>query len=116
MSSADDRNSSSSDEKVILTKEQALSMLPDGDRIHTFRSAFGGVLIGCDWDRDKLEQEIREKQCEVGGSQCQAMNHGLVVWTSETEPLFVECRTGIDYEAFDTVSSNSTAEKDDSNE
>lgn len=91
-----------SDEKVILTPEQALSMLPDGDQIHTFRS-MGFALIGCDWSRSGLEKEIREKQCEVGGDQCQAMNHGLVVWTSETEPLFIECREGIDYAALEAA-------------
>lgn len=88
-----------SGEKIILTTEQALSMLPDGDSIHTFRST-GMALIGCDWEREDLEETIRESQCEIGGDQCQAFNHGLVVWTSETEPLFVECREGIDYEAF----------------
>lgn len=93
-----------SNEKIILTSEQALSMLPEGDRIHTFRSA-PMALIGADWDRDDLEKAIRENQCEVGGDQCQAMNHGLVVWTGKTEPLFVECRKGIDYESFAAVSS-----------
>ena len=100
-----------SDEKVILTPEQALSMLPDGDQIHTFRS-MGFALIGCDWSRSSLEQEIREKQCEVGGDQCQAMNHGLVIWTSETEPLFVECYKGFDYDAFETDVSVSSGKED----
>jgi hypothetical protein len=85
-----------SDEKVILTEEQALAMLPEGDQIHTFRD--GGIaLLGADWDRADLEQAIRVNKCEVGGKQCQALNHGLVVWTGD-RPLFVECRKGIDYE------------------
>ena len=88
-----------SDAKIILTPEQALSMLPNGDQIHTFRSA-SVALIGADWDRVDLEKAIRENVCEVGGVHCQAVNHGLVVWTDKTDPLFVECRKGVDYEAF----------------
>lgn len=74
-------------------------MLPDGDSIHTFRNSVAGVLIGCDWDRDELEETIRECKCEIGGEACQKANHGLVVWSDG--PLFVECRDGIDYEQFE---------------
>ena len=84
---------------IVLTAEQALSMLPDGDEVHTFRST-GNALFGADWSRSKLEQAIRENRCEVGGDQCQRMNHGLIVWTSEADALFVECRKGVDYESF----------------
>ena len=54
------------DERVILTEEQALAMLPEGDQIHTFRD--GGIaLLGADWNRADLEQAIRVNKCEVGG-------------------------------------------------
>ena len=88
------------DDKVILTAKQALSMLPAGGRIHTFRSNSIG-LMGADWERDELERAIKVNQCEIGGNRCQAMNHGLVIWTGEATPLFVECREGLDYDSFE---------------
>ena len=86
------------DSRVVLTPEQALSMLGDGDSIHTFRSA-GPMLLGCDWDRDKLEEAIRGNRCEIGGDACKGMNHGLVVAVDGW--LFVECKPGFDYSAFE---------------
>ena len=89
----------SDDTKVILTTEEALSMLPDGDSIHTFRSNHM-CLIGADYERVELIKKIKENQCEIGGDQCQKMNHGLVVWTSKNDPLFLECREGVNYDSF----------------
>jgi len=33
-----------SDERIVLSKEQALSMLGDGDEIHTFRTPGMGII------------------------------------------------------------------------
>ena len=93
-----------SDDPIILTADQALSMLPDGDRIHTFRSA-GIALVGCDWDRDKIEEAIRENECELGGPMCQKMNHGLAVHVGG-DPLFVECKPEFDYAQFEVAVSS----------
>ena len=87
------------DDRAILTTEQALSMLPEGERIHTFRTN-PLALLGADWDREDLIAAIREGQCEIGGEACQNFNHGLVVWTGDN-PLFVECKKGFDYKAFE---------------
>ena len=89
-----------SDDKVPLTAEQAISMLPDGESVHTFRD-MPGIMLGADWNRDTLIEAIRNSKCEVGGKACQGMNHGLVVWTDG--PLFVECREDVDYEQFASV-------------
>jgi hypothetical protein len=85
-------------DRIELTPEQAISMLADDDSIHTFRSA-GPMLLGCDWDRDKLLQAIRENKCELGGEGCRGMNHGLAVNVDGW--LFVECKSGFDYDAFE---------------
>jgi hypothetical protein len=77
--------------RIFFTADEAIAMLPDGETVHTFRSGVG-ILIGADWDRDDLIRAIRANKCEQGGEQCTAMGHGLVVWTSETNPLFVETR------------------------
>lgn len=89
-----------SDERIVLSKEQALSMLGDGESIHTFRSR-GLVLLGCDRSRENIEDFIEDFECELGGPACQGMNHGLVIHI-DGEPLFVECREGFDYQKFES--------------
>lgn len=79
-------------ERIFLTKEQALGLLAKCKSIHTFRSGTG-MLIGCDWRREELVKTINDlpdDRIEIGGEQCRKMGHGLVLWTSETDPLFVE--------------------------
>jgi len=89
-------------EKIILTTDQALSMLPDTDKVHTFYST-GLGLVGADRSRDGLVRLIKKSQCEVGGESCQSMNHGLVVWEDEETPLFVECKQGTGYDSYAPV-------------
>lgn len=58
---------------------------------HTFRSG-SGILIGADHSLKSLLQSINdagEEGIEIGGEQCKAMGHGLVIWTG-SDPLFVE--------------------------
>lgn len=89
---------SDSEKPIDLTPDQALSMLPDSDTIHTFRSNTF-ALFGADWKRSKIEEAIRENACEIGGAACCGMNHGLVVHIGDS-PLFVECKPGFDYAVF----------------
>lgn len=89
-------------DRIFITGEQAIEIMNDGESVHTFRS--GGIaLIGCDWNRDDLIGAINSSECEIGGEMCQAVNHGLVVWTDG--PLFVECKPGTDYAKFGKVPS-----------
>lgn len=81
-----------SGERKFLTKKQALSLIPKRGKIHTFRNT-GSILIGADWSASSLQRAIKEagkEAIEIGGELCQKMGHGLVIWTSETNPLFVE--------------------------
>lgn len=80
------------DKKIFLTPEQAKSVLLPGKQVHTFRSG-GMALLGCDWSRKSILKAIDDNhdRIEIGGDQCKRMGHGLVVWTSLTEPLFIEC-------------------------
>lgn len=72
------------EEKEPLSFEQAVSMLPEGPRIHTFRCATFS-LLGADWDRDMVLAEIKEHGAELAGPIAARMNHGLVVeFTCET--------------------------------
>lgn len=88
-----------SNERIVLTKKQALSMLGDGDHVHTFRNPGLGMMIGCDWSLENIISAIEDNDCELGGPMCQSMNHGLIVHIDG--PLFVECRKNFDYAAFE---------------
>lgn len=93
------------DEPCQLTVEQAISILdPEAEEIHAFRNPMTGIMVGSDWPRATLLKAIRAAvRLEIGGVQCCAMNHGLVVWTEKDNALFVECRNGMDYESMESI-------------
>lgn len=49
-------------ERTILSKEDAIKMLPDGENIHTFRNSTM-MLIGADWSRDDIMRSIGFQDC-----------------------------------------------------
>ena len=74
-------------ERVVMTFEQAIALLPEGDHIHTFRSS-PGVLIGADWDRENLLLHMQKYPPELSGPAATAMHHGMVL-IDENGPLFI---------------------------
>jgi hypothetical protein len=76
--------------RVFISADQAIAMLPDGDEIHTFRSA-GSCLIGADWPRAKLIAELRASKPELAGEQATAMKHGLCLFQGGS-PLFIRTK------------------------
>ena len=80
------------EEKIFISSKEAISILLDGEDIHTFRNS-SFMLIGCDWRRQDILDLLKEHDgnIEIGGEQCQRMGHGLVVYTSPADPLFIEC-------------------------
>lgn len=83
MSSADDKVIRTP--KVILTPDEAISLLPDdGESIHNFVNPRAGRFIGVDFERADAEAQFRAaKQIEIGGYNCKAMKHPLVVWDAD---------------------------------
>jgi len=78
-------------EKIFLTAEQAIGLLSNEEDIHTFRS-WTGILIGADWSRNELIRSFQSagnEDIQIGGDQCKAMGHGLVLFTGN-DPLFIE--------------------------
>ena len=69
-------------------RDQAVALLPDAERIHTFRGA-GPVMIGADWPRDKLLAHIREHGAELSGPGATGMGHGMVL-IDDIGLLFIE--------------------------
>jgi hypothetical protein len=66
------------EEKVLLSYDQAVAMLEDGDGdVHVFMNP-AGMLIGADWRREQVLKMLKVGKCELGGEMCKKMGHGLV--------------------------------------
>lgn len=72
--------------KKYLTVEQAISLLPEGEDIHTF---YGGVaLIGADWERQEVIDKLKSvDKIEIAGEFARRMGHGLAVYNDNAEYL-----------------------------
>lgn len=70
-------------EKTVLTKQEAIEMLPEGEKIHVFMNP-NGMLLGADWTRQQVLELIngvkKENYISLAGEQATRMKHGLVVW------------------------------------
>jgi len=67
-------------ERVYLTAEEAMSALPEGDNVHTFKGRMP-MIIGADVSRERAEELLTSaKRIEVSGPVTMRMNHGLTVW------------------------------------
>lgn len=65
--------------KKHLTVEQAMSALPDGEDVHTFRNP-GGMLLGCDMPRGGVKDEMeRAEYIELAGESAKGMGHGIAI-------------------------------------
>ena len=78
------------DERQPLTFDEAVAMLADGERVHTFRSA-GFAMIGADWPREKLIEAIKQYGAELSGPSASQMRHGMAI-IDDVGALFVETR------------------------
>lgn len=81
-------------QRRYITAEEAISLLPEGNEIHTFYNVPFG-LIGADWDRADIIQKLTEAdKIEIAGETARSMGHGLAVYNNDTqwqsEVLFVE--------------------------
>jgi hypothetical protein len=75
----------------LLTYDEAVAMLPDGDAIHTFLNP-AGILIGADWSRNQVLSLLASTdRCEVAGPQAAERGHGLVAWDDD-RPVFIATR------------------------
>jgi hypothetical protein len=71
------------DTKVILTADQAESLLPPGEHVHSFVSPPWG-FVGCHNSRKNALRRIRDaKLIEIGGERAKRIKHALVVHARE---------------------------------
>lgn len=66
-------------DRVLITPDEAASLIPDGEYVHNFvQSSF--ALLGCDFSREKAVEAFNSAaEIEIGGSACQSMRHPIVV-------------------------------------
>ena len=79
--------------RIFLTVEQAESVLPDGDSIHTsFNPGFG--LIGADWSRENIRNRLLlANRIEICGDNAKRMGHGICAYNdgcAHNSVLFIE--------------------------
>ena len=75
---------------VTLTPEDAESLLIDGNEVvHNFVAS--GMMIGCDYSRENAVAAFRRAvRIEIGGDNCKAMGHALIVWDRDDHCSFFE--------------------------
>ena len=81
--------------KYYLNYEEAVSLLPSGEDIHTFYNASFG-LMGADWSREEILKKLKEADIviELTGEQAKSMKHGMCAYNKnakwQSEILFIE--------------------------
>jgi hypothetical protein len=76
------------EERLTVSYDEALLLLPEGDTIHTFRDG-AGILIGADWGREKILDLLKQaKTIYVSGPMAMGMGYGL--HTDHNGRLFIE--------------------------
>jgi|APSaa5957512576_1039674.scaffolds.fasta_scaffold177870_2 hypothetical protein len=62
-----------------LTLEQALSVLPDGEYIHTFRGG-GTMMLGANWPRKAITEALEGADAiMLTGPVARSMKHGMCI-------------------------------------
>lgn len=77
-------------DQYILSIEEAIAKLPDGEYIHTFRQA-GPALIGADWSREDMMKAIDKFTFELTGERATSIGHGMA-FCDEHGWVFVETK------------------------
>ena len=80
--------------KIHLTAEQAISILPDSDSVHTFHNP-GFGLIGADWSKAEITDTLQNSDIiELTGPGARGMGHGICAYNKsakyQDEILFIE--------------------------
>ena len=80
--------------RTYITTEQAISVLPDGDTVHTFYN-LGFGLVGADWSKEDITDRLRSSDIiELTGPTTRGMNHGICAYSKgakyQSDILFIE--------------------------
>ncbi|CDC05041.1 putative uncharacterized protein [[Clostridium] leptum CAG:27] len=82
------------DKKIYITAEQAISVLPDGDSVHTFYNP-GFGLVGADWSKPDIVGKLYSSDIiELTGPGARGMSHGICAYSKgakfQGDILFIE--------------------------
>lgn len=80
--------------KAYISPEQAISVLPDGDSVHTFYNP-GFGLVGADWSKEEIVDKLRNSdRIELTGPMVRNMGHGICAYSKDakyqSDILFIE--------------------------
>ena len=79
--------------RKIITADEAISLLPDNDNIHTFYNLPIG-LVGADWSRKDIIDKLKKVDAiEITGEVARSINHGLAAYyknAKQSDVLFIE--------------------------
>ena len=80
--------------RTYITIEQAISVLPDGDAVHTFYNP-GFGLVGADWSKEDITDKLRRSDIiELTGPAARGTGHGMCAYNNDTkyhdDILFIE--------------------------
>ena len=81
--------------KYYLNYDEAVSLLPNKEDIHTFYNPSFG-LMGADWSREDILNKLKEADVviELTGEQAKLMKHGMCAYSKNAqfhnEILFIE--------------------------
>ena len=79
--------------KKIITSEEAIELLPEGNEIHTFYNA-PMCLVGADWSREDIIKKLESVDViELTGEVARSMDHGMCAYNHgclQGEVLFIE--------------------------
>lgn len=84
--------------RKYITAEEAISLLPDKDSIHTFYKFYNvmSTLFGADWSRADVIKELNKPGMviEIAGELARGMDHGIAAYPKDakrqSEVLFIE--------------------------
>lgn len=76
--------------KRKITTKEAISLLKDGEFIHTIRQGSSAIIMGCDLPKKEIIQLLNDNsdKIELSGFNSRRMNHGIVI--NIKPPLFLE--------------------------
>ena len=81
-------------EKVFISADEAISLLPEKGMIHTFIDG-GLMIVGADWYRQNVIDKLKTAdKIEIAGEGARNMGHGIVAYNKsakyQSDLLFIE--------------------------
>ncbi len=79
------------EDKVIITPEDAESLLLDGDTVHNYANPGMNMFIGCNYSKEDAIKAFKSALAiEIAGPHCKSMKHPLAVWSDKHHVTFFE--------------------------